>query len=143
MSMYLIILNTKFKNIDHEFLKFLVTDTKSKPHIEQLEEFDKFLDKFPNYENDYLEGYEFLSLNYTDISHRLITEHLRRFRKLRAKMKKRYVFHDNKLCGILPRYMFWKHGNKLTNMKFRFIPITYEGKGHLRLEQAKALGVIE
>ena len=53
MSMDLRILNTKFKNIEHEFLQFLVTEPKSKPHIEQLEEFDRFLSLFPNFEKEY------------------------------------------------------------------------------------------
>ena len=143
MSMMSRILDTKFENIEHEFLQFLVTEPKSKPHIEQLEEFDSFLSLFPNFEKDYLVGYEILSLNYTDINHRLILEHLRKSRNLRARMKKNYVFQDTKLSGILPRYIFWKYGEKLKNINFRFIPITYKGKGNLRADQAKALGVIK
>tara|TARA_R110002020_G_C15830981_1_gene734180 strand:+ start:127 stop:564 length:438 start_codon:yes stop_codon:yes gene_type:complete len=134
------ILKMKPKNIDYEFLQVIVDEPKSKPHAEQVKQLDALLTRFPNFEDDYVDTFKQLSSICVDINHRLVLEVMRKSKKFREIRKEPYKFCAGPLEGILSRYVSFKFGEKL-KMKFKFIPITFKGKGFYTRAQAEALGV--
>ena len=129
---------TVLKHIKPEFLKFL---KKEKAHPEQIKKMNKLLGQYPDFEKDYIEAVRHLSNLYFDINHGLVMQHLRKSKNLLVKNKKVYRFPDV-LNGIVSRFMFFYHNDKL-KLKYRFLPLTCQGKGFYRYEVLEALGELE
>ena len=77
------------KHIKPEFLNFLKEEN---AHPEQIVAMDRLLNKYPNFEKDYIEAFKYLSDLYLNISHGLVIQHLRKSKNLLVRNGDVYKF---------------------------------------------------